>query len=252
MADSEPKESSEVDKNTNDRKYWCFISYVHGDDKHEGREWATWLRQSIEEYEIPDELSEDLQREIPKRIYPVFRDKDELRTGPIWENIYDALDNSRTLVVICSPRVRQSEYVAEEIRYFRNRNKNPHQIHCAVIEGDPRMPKTCLPDSLLYELDETGEIDKSRPRDNDLLAVFTPPKTHPRLKAHQEGWTSPEAFRLHLEAAEFAPKEIDGLVTEYDQGHHRRVRNELCHQIQCGVTAQPASNRCFRARRPIQ
>jgi hypothetical protein len=38
------------------REYWCFISYRHADNKEPGRQWATWLHQAIETYEVPRDL----------------------------------------------------------------------------------------------------------------------------------------------------------------------------------------------------
>ena len=38
------------------KKYYAFISYRHADNKQQGRQWATWLHQAIETYEVPKEL----------------------------------------------------------------------------------------------------------------------------------------------------------------------------------------------------
>jgi len=37
-------------------KYHAFISYRHADNKEQGRQWATWLHQAIETYEVPSDL----------------------------------------------------------------------------------------------------------------------------------------------------------------------------------------------------
>jgi hypothetical protein len=61
-----------------DNPYWCFISYRHADDNEQDREWASWLHQEIERYEVPAELVGTRNKRgdvIPERIYPVFRDE---------------------------------------------------------------------------------------------------------------------------------------------------------------------------------
>ena len=62
-------------------EYWCFISYRHADNRAPGRQWATWLHQQIETYEVPADLvgkTNDRGDVFPERIFPVFRDEDEL------------------------------------------------------------------------------------------------------------------------------------------------------------------------------
>jgi MTH538 TIR-like domain (DUF1863) len=90
------------------RTYWCFISYRHADNKEPGRQWATWLHQAIETYEVPEDLVgtvNDRGDTFPARIFPVFRDEEELPVNAdLASPIYRALDASKFLVVICSPR----------------------------------------------------------------------------------------------------------------------------------------------------
>lgn len=81
------------------REYWCFISYRHSDNKVPGRQWATWLHQSLETYEVPEDLiSEKNDRGdiIPSRIFPVFRDEEELpANAELSKPIEVALQRSR-------------------------------------------------------------------------------------------------------------------------------------------------------------
>ena len=92
--------------------YWCFISYRHADNKEEGRQWATWLHHAIETYEVPGDLAGTTNGRgdtIPERIFPVFRDEEELPAdADLSSPIYRALDASRFLIVICSPRAVRS------------------------------------------------------------------------------------------------------------------------------------------------
>src|SRR5262245_12176358 len=118
------------------RSYWCFISYRHADNKEAGRQWATWLHQSIETYEVPADLvgqSDARGHAIPQRIFPVFRDEQELAAdADLSSPIYRALDNSECLLVICSPRAVDSTYVANEIAYFKTLGKADRVIAAMI------------------------------------------------------------------------------------------------------------------------
>ena len=104
-------------------KYYAFISYRHLDNSESGRQWATWLHQAIETYQVPEELVGKTNRRgevIPERIFPVFRDEEALPAdADLSSAITHALDNTEFLVVLCSPRARESSFVADEI--FLNR-----------------------------------------------------------------------------------------------------------------------------------
>ncbi|QND24511.1 toll/interleukin-1 receptor domain-containing protein (plasmid) [Rhizobium leguminosarum bv. viciae] len=201
------------------REYWCFISYRHLDDKEEGRQWATWLHQALENYEVPEDLvgtQNERGEIIPQQLFPVFRDEEELATGDLTQRIYQALDSARTLVVICSPRVRHSQYVDKEIRYFKRLSKSePRQrIHSCIIDGDPNAPEdsdeNCFPDALHYALKD-GVILRNQPE--------PPLAADLRLEDGRQGWTTPEALRRALEdQAEPPPsEEIDSQVAAYGQ-----------------------------------
>ena len=63
------------------RRYAVFLSYRHADNKDPGRQWATWLHQTLESYEVPPDLVgklNDRGEPIPASLYPVFRDEEEL------------------------------------------------------------------------------------------------------------------------------------------------------------------------------
>jgi hypothetical protein len=96
-------------------EYWCFISYRHADNRDPGRQWATWLHQQIETYEVPSDLvgkTNDRGDVFPERIFPVFRDEDELPAdADLASPIYRALERSKFLVVLCSPQAAASRRI---------------------------------------------------------------------------------------------------------------------------------------------
>src|SRR5262245_38768760 len=99
------------------RKYWAFLSYSHRDEKT-----AQWLHRALEGFRVPRRLRERANErgvELPARLHPVFRDRDELPTaGDLGSVIERALDESSCLVVLCSPHSAASRWVNEEVRRF--------------------------------------------------------------------------------------------------------------------------------------
>ena len=204
------------------RAYWCFISYRHADNREPGRQWATWLHQAIETYEVPAELVGQVNARgdtIPARIFPVFRDEEELPVdADLAAPIYRALDASRFLLVICSPRSAASPYVGNEIRYFKQLGFGD-RVLAVMIEGEPNASSDagkqamgfaagdeCFPEALRHAVGPDGAVlaDRSEP----IAADF-------RIGAAQ-GWTSPEAYRLALrDGGGLSAKTIDDQVEAY-------------------------------------
>ena len=61
-------------------RYWAFISYSHRDEK-----FAAWLHRKLETYTGHKKLAGTRNRRgepVPVRIFPVFRDRDELEGAP--------------------------------------------------------------------------------------------------------------------------------------------------------------------------
>ena len=93
------------------RHYKAFISYSHSDER-----WARWLQRSLEKYKLPKTFRQS-HPELPDRLYPIFRDRDELASGQeLSESIRKAMEDSEALIVICSPAARASLWVNEETR----------------------------------------------------------------------------------------------------------------------------------------
>src|SRR5258708_22421716 len=121
------------------RRYAVLLSYRHADNKDAGRQWATWLHQMLEGYEIPADLVGTRNNKgelIPASLYPVFRDEEELPAdADLTRNIQQALENSGLLVVLCSPRAVESRFVADEIRYFKELGK-ADRILALMVDGE--------------------------------------------------------------------------------------------------------------------
>ncbi|MBO6195647.1 MAG: toll/interleukin-1 receptor domain-containing protein [Bacilli bacterium] len=125
-------------------KYDAFISYRHCDlDKFV----AENLHRILESYELPKNIKEKLNID-GRTIKRVFRDQDELPLSSNLEDpIVDALHNTKYLIVICSPRLKDSLWCKKEIETFK-KLRGRKNIFCVLIEGEPNesFPKEVLVD----------------------------------------------------------------------------------------------------------
>jgi MTH538 TIR-like domain (DUF1863) len=115
-------------------KYRAFISYSHRDSG-----WASWLHSSLEKYRPPKSLigTVTVRGEVPKRIAPIFRDRDELPSATdLGSLINAALAESACQIVICSPQAAQSKWVNEEILAFKRLGRED-RIFCLIVGGEP-------------------------------------------------------------------------------------------------------------------
>lgn len=114
-------------------RYKAFISYSHADET-----WARWLHRAIEAYRLPRNLVGSMtpMGEVPKRIMPVFRDRDELSSAAdLGSTVTQALSDSENLIVVCSPAAAASLWVREEIREFIRLGRKD-RIFCVIVNGD--------------------------------------------------------------------------------------------------------------------
>jgi len=143
-------------------KYWAFISYSHADAK-----WGDWLHAALETYRLPSRLVKKAgpAGTVPRRIFPVFRDREELASSAsLGENIENALRQSRTLIVICSPRAAVSRWVNEEIKLYKNLG-HEDRVFYLIVDGEPcARPDSgqleCFPKAALVRVDERGELSE--------------------------------------------------------------------------------------------
>lgn len=122
-------------------RYRAFISYSQKD-----RQWGARLHRWLESYPVPPGVDVELGR--GRRLGRFFRDDDEMpAASDIGERIRRAVDDSESLIVICSPRSAKSLWVAAEIRYFRKTGRG-NRVFAFIIDGIPNSgnPRTeCFP-----------------------------------------------------------------------------------------------------------
>jgi WD40 repeat protein len=149
-------------------EFAVFISYRHVEPD---RRVAEWLHGAIETFVIPRALR---RPEVGKRLGRVFRDEEELAaTDNLPQEIEQALNRSRWLVVVCSPRAVQSPWVSREIGHFRQLGRDK-QILALLIEGEPTSSfPTCLYD-VRGELQQQDIVHHDEPLAADMRASDEP------------------------------------------------------------------------------
>jgi len=126
--------------------YDAFISYSHKDLK-----WGRWVQERMERYRLPKELRKENGE--PGQRMKIFRDQTDLAGVELQSSLQHELENSRHLIVICSPNSAASPWVNEEIRYFKSLGR-ADSIIPFVVDGEPESgkPETeCFPEELRNE-----------------------------------------------------------------------------------------------------
>jgi WD40 repeat protein len=149
-------------------KYWAFISYSHRDKR-----WGDWLHSRLEGYRVPRRLvgKKSHDGEVPARVFPIFRDREELPvSSDLPANIAESLQQSRYLIVICSPAAAKSRWVNEEIKTFKRLGRE-NRILSLIVGGEPnasdgkegfQATDECFPEAMRYHMGENGELSATR------------------------------------------------------------------------------------------
>ena len=109
----------------NDYTYDAFISY-----NLENKEFVAKLEKALENFKPPKDLN------LPQKHLNVFRFEGDMTGTDYYQSIKDHLRKSAKLIVICSPKARQSKYINDEISRFAEIN-NPLNIIPILLEGLP-------------------------------------------------------------------------------------------------------------------
>lgn len=139
-------------------RYRAFISYSHTDTR-----WSTWLLRRLEGYRVPQRFQGRLGPigPVDGRIAPVFRDRDELPTADnLSVAVQQALKQSATLIVVCSPAAARSRWVNEEVLCFK-RLRQGGQVFALIVAGEPNCADAaleCFPPALRFAAGTTGVL----------------------------------------------------------------------------------------------
>lgn len=176
--------------------YYAFISYQRKDEK-----WAKWLQRKLENYKLPVANAKGSSDKKSKYIRPVFRDKTDLTAGPLPDALKEALQQSRYLIVICSPNAVESPWVNEEIETFTKAGRTEYVIPF-IVDGEPYSKddaKECFPDAI-----------KAIPKDKEPLGVNI------NESGKERAFIRTVAYMLNVK--------FDELWNRFDR-HRRKIRN---------------------------
>ena len=144
--------------------YFAFVSYRSSDEK-----WAKWLQEKIEAYRLPTTIQHE-NNDLPKtRLRPCFRYHTDIQPNELKTELRNKLEQSKYLLVICSPRSAQSQWVGKEIETFVELGRRDRIIPI-IVEGRPYSgdPATeCYNPSLLKYFPHSDNIDE----DQEILGV---------------------------------------------------------------------------------
>jgi tetratricopeptide (TPR) repeat protein len=106
---------------------------------------------------------------VPKRLAPIFRDRQELAAASdLTEEIEEAIAGSRFMIVLCSPAAAQSKWIDKEIACFKRLHRED-RILAAIINGEPfasddpdRAQEECFPYALRVHFDRRGKPTAQR------------------------------------------------------------------------------------------
>ncbi len=200
-------------------KYWAFISYSHDDDG-----WGKWLHRALERYRTPRRLVGRTSRDgaVPKRPYPIFRDREELPTSAdLGASIRNALEQSRYLIVICSPSSAKSIWVNEEVLQFKRLGRE-NRILCLIVDGEPnasdkegREAEECFCPALRFAIDDEG--------------AYTDRRTEPIAADARPGKDTKADARLKL---------LAGLLgVDFDELKQRDKRRQIWRHVQVAAAS---------------
>lgn len=110
-------------------KNFAFISYSHHD-----MAMAKWLQRKLESYRMPTEAHSDVEGSS-HYLRPVFRDQSDLNTGILSDELHRHLEESKFLILICSPASAQSKWVSDEAKAFVGMGRLANIIP-VIVDGD--------------------------------------------------------------------------------------------------------------------
>ena len=171
-------------ENTKEFHYDAFISYRHVDPD---RFVAEKLHKELENFKLPKNIETQLKKSNPDaktKISRVFRDEEELPlSSSLEDQIVEALKNSDYLIVICSPRLKESQWCRKEIETFISMH-GIDKVLAVLVEGEPG---DAFPEELLTRekviTDKKGKKTKIKEDIEPLAADVRADNDSARLKA---------------------------------------------------------------------
>lgn len=147
-------------------KFDAFISYRHLEPD---QTIAKRIHKELENFKLPKNVAKKQVEEGKRtKVSRVFRDQEEL---PLAQNLEDpiieALKGSDWLIVICSSRLKESEWCRKEIETFIELHGHDH-ILAVLAEGEP---EDSFPEEILHRV---TAATKDLPKEEQILEKIEP------------------------------------------------------------------------------
>ena len=102
---------------------------------------ARRMQHELESYKLPSAILKGKDRVLPKKISPIFRDETDLSVGDLDKNLHEELEQSKYLIVICSPNSANpndegKNYVNGEVEHFCKIGREDFVIP-VIVRGTP-------------------------------------------------------------------------------------------------------------------
>lgn len=124
-------------------KYYAFLCYCHVDYIQ-----AEALQKRLEKYRLPARIDNEIQKS--RYLRPIYRDVTDPTQDGLDEEIFETLDASKSLLVVCSPSSAHSKWVNQKVQHFIDQGR-VKQIVPYIIDGVPMCDgsKECFPPALV-------------------------------------------------------------------------------------------------------
>ena len=189
-------------------KYFAFISFQSGDARE-----AVRLQHAIESYRLPAVLCKQ-DSALPRRIKPLYCYINDMHAGEeLMQELKSRMEQSRYLIVVCSPRAAQSTYINSGIDYFVSLGRRDSIIPI-IVEGVPYSgdPATeCFPEALRRHFPKNADPLK----DHSILGINIHEQGVSRRKAYNRAMLMVVARMLQLD--------FDGLLLRDKQRRRKRT-----------------------------
>ena len=188
-------------------QYFAFISFQSADAKE-----AVRLQHAIERYRLPAVLCRQ-DKSIPKRIKPLYCYLNDMHAGEeLMQELKSRMEQSRYLIIVCSPHSARSTYVNSGIDYFVSLGRRDSIIP-VIVDGVPYSsdPATeCFPEALRRHFPKhTDPL-----QDHSILGINIREAGVSRYKAYDRAMLMVVARMLQLD--------FDGLLLRDRQRRRRR------------------------------
>lgn len=115
--------------NTPSPKIYAFVSYSHKDVRT-----AKWLQHRLESFKLPTEIHNEIDA-ANRYLRPVMRDQTDFNTGILSDEIFQHLEQSKFLIIICSRNSASSKWVSSEAEAFVRMGRLDRIIPVIIPDG---------------------------------------------------------------------------------------------------------------------